>query len=229
VTSPNATTCKEGRVPIRPRRAQKEGTKSLSAVLARNARQERNLRRLSQDDVAERMTALGHAWSRQTTSDVERGHRNVTIDELLGLALVLGAPIGALLDPGLHMPDFRAALRTAVDPGDPDVPYIGPQNADDAWPKELPGTAGTGIPRAALQALMESRLVLRLAWDDRPTGIHIEETVGDLEDYMTIVNEFRRRRREQEEGQNERNDQEARRDVDLPIRGHAKWSPSDDQ
>jgi hypothetical protein len=70
---------------------------------------------------------------------------------------------------------------------------------------------------------------LRLAWDDRPTGIHIEETVGDLEDYMTIVNEFRRRRREQEEGQNERNDQEARRDVDLPIRGHAKWSPSDDQ
>jgi transcriptional regulator with XRE-family HTH domain len=204
-------------MPIPPRRAEKAGTRSLSEVLARNVRQVRSLCRLSQDDVAERMTALGHAWSRQTTSDVERGLRNVTIDELLGLALVLGESIGHLLDPAgnLPVPDFR----TAIDPGDPDLPYRGPQNVDDAWPKELAGTTGIGIHRDALQALIEGRLALRLTWEDGPIGIEIQPFVSDLDDFMKIVNEFRRRGREREEGQNEGDDLEARQDMDLPVPG----------
>jgi transcriptional regulator with XRE-family HTH domain len=209
-------------VPISPRRAQKAGTKFLSEVLAENARQARRATELSQDDVAERMTALGHAWSRQTTSDVERGLRNVTVDELLGLALVLGWPIGLLLNPGAVLPNFR----TAIDPGDPDLPYVAPQNADDAWPKELAGTAGIGITPPALKALIEARITLRLAWNNKPTGIKIEPFVDELEDFMKIVNEFRRRGTERE-GQNEGNDSKARRDVDLPVRRLAERAPED--
>jgi transcriptional regulator with XRE-family HTH domain len=46
------------------------------------------------------MVDLGHtSWSRATVSEVERGRRTVTIDELLALAMVFDAPIGGLLDP----------------------------------------------------------------------------------------------------------------------------------
>lgn len=217
---------KRRNMPIPPRRAHKAGTKFLSEVLARNARQIRGLQRLSQDDVAQRMTTLGHAWSRQTTSDVERGLRNVTVDELIGLALVLGESIGRLLDPAANRP--APDLRTAIDPGDPDIPYIGPKNADDAWPKELPGTNRIGIPRVALRALLESRLVLRIAWDDGPTGINIESFGDDLEDFIEIVHEFRRRGREQEKGQHEGNDLETRKDMDIPVPRDAGLGPSSD-
>lgn len=46
------------------------------------------------------MTVVGHDnWSRATVSEVERGGRTVTVDELLALAMVLGVTIGDLLDP----------------------------------------------------------------------------------------------------------------------------------
>ncbi len=176
-------------MPIPPRRAQKVGTKFLSEALADNARQIRGLRKLSQDDVAERMTALGHTWSRQTTSDVERNLRNVTVDELLGLALVLGAPIGQLLDPRGVLQVFR----TAIDPGDPDLPYTKPRHIDNPTPIEIPGTAGMGIPPAALQALIESRVTLSLAWDGKPAGIGIEPVADHFEDFVEIVDDFRNR------------------------------------
>lgn len=70
-----------------------------SVALAANVRAYRILRHMTQDELGLRMTDLGHDWGRSTVSAVERRNRNVTTDELFGLALCFGATIGGLLDP----------------------------------------------------------------------------------------------------------------------------------
>jgi len=184
-------------VPAPPREAasgRKEGQKFLSQVLAKNARDLRNIHELSQDQVAERMGALGHAWSRQTTSDVERGVRKVTVDELLAFALVLEEPIGELLNPRGRLRKFRAA----VDPGDEGLPYTEPRTLDDPTPVEIPGSAGIGILPSALQALVESRVVFALAWDDGAVAIRIEPMDGHLNVFRDVVAEYRDRAAKEE-------------------------------
>lgn len=91
-------------MPATPKRAgrrprAREGARWPAQVLAANLRGFRRVRDMSQDELAERMTILGHGWMRATVSEVERGGRKVSIDELLSLALVLSATIGDLLDP----------------------------------------------------------------------------------------------------------------------------------
>lgn len=54
---------------------------------------------MNQSDLAERLEFLGHDWSRQTVSDIERSHRNVTLDELFALSMALEVATGQLLDP----------------------------------------------------------------------------------------------------------------------------------
>jgi transcriptional regulator with XRE-family HTH domain len=71
----------------------------MSDVLADKVRAYRLLRRLEQADVAEGMNKLRHHWKAATVSEVERGQRNVTVDELLALGLVLETAPFALLDP----------------------------------------------------------------------------------------------------------------------------------
>lgn len=69
-----------------------------SQILARNLGAVRRLRGYRQELVAERMMYLGHSWSRQTVGEVEQGRRNVTVDELFSLALVLEITIDRMLD-----------------------------------------------------------------------------------------------------------------------------------
>lgn len=84
-----------------------------SEVLAENVRDHRRRQRLRQEEVAERMAALGHGWKQHTVTTVESRDRSVTVDELLGLALVLGVTVGDLLDPtGI---DGRGETRLAYD------------------------------------------------------------------------------------------------------------------
>jgi transcriptional regulator with XRE-family HTH domain len=86
--------------PKRAGRSPRPGSRFLSDAFADNVHAYRSLHRLSQEDLAHKMVDHGHAsWSRATVSEVERGRRTVTIDELLALALIFGAPIGSLLDP----------------------------------------------------------------------------------------------------------------------------------
>lgn len=87
------------KTPTRAKREPVPGARFLSQALADNIRAYRMLRRMNQDNLAERMRLLQHEWSRPTVSEVERGGRNVTVDELGGLALALGVTIGQLLDP----------------------------------------------------------------------------------------------------------------------------------
>jgi transcriptional regulator with XRE-family HTH domain len=76
-----------------------EGALYPSQILTRNLGTLRRLRGYRQDHVANRMMFLGHQWSRQTVGEVEQGRRNVTIDEIFSLALVLHTTIDALFDP----------------------------------------------------------------------------------------------------------------------------------
>lgn len=85
--------------PKRAGRTPRPGTRFLADVLAENIRGFRSLRQLSQEDLAARMRVLGHDWVRPTVSTIERAQRNVTVDELLGLALILDAGFGDLLSP----------------------------------------------------------------------------------------------------------------------------------
>jgi transcriptional regulator with XRE-family HTH domain len=98
-----------GPTPERAGRAARPGSRFLSDALAANVRAFRARRRFNQDDVAERMGWLGHRWIRVTVSEVERARRNLSVDELLGLALVLDATPQELLDPtGVDGDDWRA-------------------------------------------------------------------------------------------------------------------------
>jgi transcriptional regulator with XRE-family HTH domain len=75
------------------------GGRYPSEAVAENIRSYRAVRRLSQEELAERMNVLGHGWYHQTVGEVERGNRAVTVDELIGLALALEVTVGELLDP----------------------------------------------------------------------------------------------------------------------------------
>lgn len=68
-------------------------------ALAENIAAYRALRHATQDELAARMTRLGHIMGRSTVSAIEARGRNVNVDELLGLALALGVTVGQLLDP----------------------------------------------------------------------------------------------------------------------------------
>lgn len=85
--------------PSRARRKPQRDTRFLSEVLADNVRLYRGMLGMSQNELAERMRSLHHDWHRATVSEVERGGRNVSVDELGSLALLLGRTISDLLDP----------------------------------------------------------------------------------------------------------------------------------
>jgi transcriptional regulator with XRE-family HTH domain len=72
----------------------------LRRVAGENVRTLRLVRRLSQGQLARRMTELGVEWSQPAVSTVERGLRALSVDELGALALVLGVELGSILDPG---------------------------------------------------------------------------------------------------------------------------------
>ncbi len=80
-------------------RAPASGLGRPSDALAENLRAYRLLRHMTQDQLASRMSLLDHGWGRSTVSAIEGRSRNVTVDEVVGLALALGVTIGQLLDP----------------------------------------------------------------------------------------------------------------------------------
>jgi transcriptional regulator with XRE-family HTH domain len=87
--------------PPNARRKPAKGALFPSGFVATNIRAYRALRRLTQADLADRMRLLdlNDAWDQTTVSRVEKGERNVSVDELVGVALALGTTIPDLLDP----------------------------------------------------------------------------------------------------------------------------------
>jgi transcriptional regulator with XRE-family HTH domain len=89
---PASTPGRAGREPL-------PGSRFLSDAVAEKVRGYRLLGRMKQDDVAEKMRELRHPWTQATVSQVERGQRNLTVDELVGLSIVLELSLNELLDP----------------------------------------------------------------------------------------------------------------------------------
>jgi transcriptional regulator with XRE-family HTH domain len=89
---PASTPRRAGREPLR-------GSRFLSDTVMEKVRAYRLLRRLKQEDVAEEMRKLRHPWTQATVSQVERGQRNLTVDELVGLSIVFELSLNELLDP----------------------------------------------------------------------------------------------------------------------------------
>ena len=85
--------------PKQANRVARPGHLFPSEALARNVRAYRQFRGMKQEDVDKGMAMLGLRWSVGTVGFVERRDRAVGVDELVPLAIVLGVPIGALLDP----------------------------------------------------------------------------------------------------------------------------------
>jgi transcriptional regulator with XRE-family HTH domain len=72
----------------------------MSDAVGENVRDRRALKRASQTDLAGWMGQLGFDWwSHTTVSEIERGRRPVSVDELVSLAIVLGVDVQDLLDP----------------------------------------------------------------------------------------------------------------------------------
>ena len=129
-------------------RAPTRGLGRPSDALAENLRAYRLLRHMTQDQLASRMSLLDHGWGRSTVSAVEGRSRNVTVDELFGLALSLGVTIGQLLDPG--GPDRSRQLSLDV----------GLRAEGDGPPQPV-------APRLA-RMWASSRALIRLEYDDGP-------------------------------------------------------------
>lgn len=89
-----------------------------SDVLAENLHAYRLLRHMTQDQLAARMSNLCHGWGRSTVSAVEGKARNVTVDELFGLAVSVGVTIGHLLDPTGPDQSRRVSLDVGLRAGD---------------------------------------------------------------------------------------------------------------
>ncbi|MBO0838554.1 MAG: helix-turn-helix transcriptional regulator [Actinobacteria bacterium] len=68
-------------------------------VIGRNVAAWRAIRKLSQKDLAARVSALGIGWYQQTVGSIERSERQVTTTEAVILALALETTVPALLTP----------------------------------------------------------------------------------------------------------------------------------
>ena len=94
---------------------------TAKATIAGNVRSYRQIRGLEQGSLARRMQSLGFAWRRPTVSEVERDQRNVTVAELLALAVALGTTIEDLVDTrgpgGRRGPDLLISDRPPLPDG----------------------------------------------------------------------------------------------------------------
>lgn len=89
---------------------------NINDALAANLRSMQARKRLQQSDVAERMSALGYSWRRQTVSQVMRGERRVLAEEVYALALTLETTVSSLIE----MPDDAHFPNGAALSGIPD-------------------------------------------------------------------------------------------------------------
>lgn len=73
---------------------------AFSVIVGRSVRSARTARDLSQEQVAERMRALGFTgWLRQTVGQVERGRRRLIVDEVLALSFAVETTVAELIMP----------------------------------------------------------------------------------------------------------------------------------
>ncbi len=77
-----------------------DNARYVSGVVGLRLKKLREDKGISQDMLAAEMKLMGFPWAHVTASEIERAKRRVTVDELIGLCLILGEPPASLLDPG---------------------------------------------------------------------------------------------------------------------------------
>ncbi len=87
--------------PVARRDAPLEG----EALVAHNLKTMRKARRLSQEDIAERMTGLGFKMHQTQVAKIENGTRPISFDEVLGFAKALGVPPNEFMSVEVYGPD----------------------------------------------------------------------------------------------------------------------------
>jgi transcriptional regulator with XRE-family HTH domain len=75
------------------------GQPTATANVAQHMRRWRQRQERPQRFLAQRVNEHGLAWTQSIVSQVELGHRHVTVDELVALAAVLGRSPADLLKP----------------------------------------------------------------------------------------------------------------------------------
>ncbi len=99
------------------------GSRFPSQILGENVREARALRGLKQTDLLARMAVLGHEWIQATLSELERGKRPTSVDELFALAVALRVTVAKLLDPwgiaGQKSTGVDLGVDMGVDTGQP--------------------------------------------------------------------------------------------------------------
>lgn len=75
---------------------------SVDEQVAANLREFREKLGWSQDDLAEKMTAAGEKYWRQTVHRNETGQRKISVGELAALAHVLGVSVSRLMQPAIE-------------------------------------------------------------------------------------------------------------------------------
>jgi transcriptional regulator with XRE-family HTH domain len=83
-------------------------------VVAERLAELRQRRGWSQAELADRMAAYGIPWGRTTPGKIENRQRNVTVEELVGLAFVLGVSPVALMVPTAVDTEVRLTPNTST-------------------------------------------------------------------------------------------------------------------
>ena len=130
-----------------------------SDAVAANVRAYRLLRHMTQEDLAIRMTHLGHGWGRSTVSAAEGRGRNVSVDELFGLAASVGVSIGQLLDP--TGPDQSRKLSFNVGVNDLGVSLLIEPEVAQLW----------GASRAVVRLWHDGKEFTLGVADELPAGV----------------------------------------------------------
>jgi transcriptional regulator with XRE-family HTH domain len=141
---------------------------TVKKAVADNIRAYRQLRGLDQDELARRMSSVGVGiqWRRVTVSEVERDQRNVTVPELLWLALALDTTVERLLDPRgperLKGPELYLTLLPAPELPEEEAAALGREKRLDVGEYRIQAISPEDL--TALVCGHEARAVAE--WDD---------------------------------------------------------------
>lgn len=90
---------------------------SPQTVLAQRLRRLRERRGWSQEQLASRLADRGLVWQRTTVAKVEAGSRQVTVDELVAVAFVIGVSPAALVVPPEMLETLAVTPSNELDAG----------------------------------------------------------------------------------------------------------------
>lgn len=104
----------------RPRPSIRQG--ATAAIAAKNLRRIRNGRGFSVYGLSDALTELGHRIDPSALAKIERGERQVSIDDLMALAVALDVSPSAILLPLTDDPAFKV-----------EITGVGTVPANEAW------------------------------------------------------------------------------------------------